>query len=341
MTDRRKAANPDASSGATVSVTVVVVSFNTRELVRRCVSSVLGQGTTPLEVIVVDNASADGTVEMLRADFPQVRVVANKDNRGFAAANNQALAVAKGDFALILNPDAEVKPGAIDAATSFAVANRDAGVVGCRVLRSDGAVDETLFRTMRLRDVAFDAVVPIGVARRWRALGYQRYAGIDMGKVHDVETVTGCFMLVQRAAWEKAGVMDEDFFIYGEEAEWCHRIRRAGWKVRYFPGAEIVHHGAASTIQLRDQMAMSLTRSLLLLVQKTQGRTAAYFANVFMLLRETPRAAVHLVLSALHVPVRAGTAVSLGQSAMKMPMHLRGLFRTDWRTEARKPPTTR
>jgi GT2 family glycosyltransferase len=322
-------------------VSVIVVSFNTREIVRRCLASVLRQGTTPLEVIVVDNASMDGTVEMVRSSFPEVTVVANPDNRGFAAANNQALEIAKGEFALVLNPDTEVRPGAIDAVTSFARSNRDAGVVGCRVLRSDGTQDPTLFRTMRLRDVAFDAVVPIRVARRFRALGYQRYAGIDMTRSHDVESVTGCFMLIPREVWQSVGMMDEDFFIYGEEAEWCHRIRKAGWKVRYFPGAEIVHHGAASTAQLRDQMAMSLTRSLLLLIQKTQGRTAAYFANILMLLRETPRAALHLVAKTFRLPLRPGAAVSVGQSAMKMPMHLRGLFRTDWRPEARKPPTSR
>jgi GT2 family glycosyltransferase len=326
------------STSAAPVVTVIVVSYNTRELVRRCVTSVLKETDPPLHVIVVDNASADGTAEMVRRDFPSVTLIANRDNRGFAAANNQGMAVARGRYVLLLNPDTEVFEGALAATARFADEHPDAAVVGCKVVGTDGHRQNTIFRTKRVGELMINALLPNKLMRRSRLFGRSRYADLDRDAVQDVETVAGCFMFVRREAIERVGVMDEDFFIYGEESEWCFRFRRAGLKVKYFPGASILHHGGRSTSLVSVPMNLAMARSNLLLLQKTRGRAAAWFGNLFMLLRDLPRAVVHLVFRTFGIRVGPRLANVLQRAAARVPLNLRGLFRTDWRSEARRPP---
>lgn len=322
-----------SSATSVIDVSIVIVSYNTRDVTLACLRSIRdrAEGCT-YEVIVVDNNSPDGSAEAIAAEFPEVTLFANKDNKGFAAANNQGLAVAKGRYLLLLNPDTEVYPDTLVKTLRFAEAHPEVGVVGVRSYGDDGEQQSTLFRTKRVLDVFVNAFVPNRFMRKSRVLGRSRYIGIDLEAEHDVEIVAGCFMFVPREAFERVGGMDEQFFMYGEEAEWCHRFRTHGWKVRYYPGAKILHYGGVSTDRSQAQMNLAMAKSNLLLIQKTQGRFGAYLANLFMLIRDLPRAAAWLLCKPFVGEASSGVMHSLKRAAGRFRLHLSGLLRTDWST---------
>jgi GT2 family glycosyltransferase len=280
--------------------------------------------------MLIDNASTDGSADAVRGTFPGVTVIANADNKGFAAANNQGVKLARGRYLLLLNPDTEVYAETLSQTLVFAEANPSVGVIGCRVFGDDGKQQSTLFRTKRVRDVAINTFVPNRLMRRSRWLGRCRYSGIDLDVTHSVEIVAGCFMFVRREAYEQVGGMDEAFFMYGEEAEWCHRFRKHGWEVQYCPGASILHYGGVSTDRHPTEMNLAMARSNLLLVQKTRGKAAAYLANFFMLIRDVPRAIAWMLLSPLPREATSATMRSVKRAADRSGLHLRGLFRLDW-----------
>ncbi len=324
--------SPQPATGV-IDVSIVIVSYNTSDVTLACLRSIEQRATgCTYEIIVVDNNSPDGSAEAIANEFPHVTLFANKDNKGFAAANNQGLAVAKGRYLLLLNPDTEVYDDTLEKTLRFAEANPEVGVVGVRSYGADGDQQSTLFRTKRVLDVFINAFVPNRLMRKSRVLGRSRYIGIDLELEHDVEIVAGCFMFVPREAYEKVGGMDEQFFMYGEEAEWCHRFRTHGWKVRYYPGAKILHYGGVSTDRSQAQMNLAMAKSNLLLVQKTRGRFSAYLANLFMLIRDLPRAAAWLVCKPFAGDASQGVLHSLKRASGRFRVHLAGLLRTDWST---------
>jgi hypothetical protein len=314
-----------------IDISIIIVSWNVRDCLRACLDSIeRHRDDLSLEVIVVDNASTDGTPAMIRDEFPAVTLTGNDMNAGFARANNQGLAIGRGQYFLLLNPDTELHAGALATALEHAESHPGVGVVGCRAIRPDGSVQSTAFRCLRLRDIALNILVPNAVRRRVPLLGGLRYADRDLDRVQDVETVAGCFMLVRRTAWEWVGGLDESFFMYGEEAEWCHRLRRAGWTVCRHPGATILHHGGVSAEQCRDAMTLAMARSQVLLMQRTQGRLAAWMANALMMLRDLPRASVWLIVRLFAMHWGATRWAAWKRSAARFRLHAAGLLRTDF-----------
>ena len=312
-------------------VSVVIVSFNTADLTHRCVESVLAEGKSlDLQVIVVDNASSDGSAERIASEFPDVEVIANDENLGFARANNLGFERARGRFLLVLNPDAIVEDDAIERTLRFAESRPGTGAVGCRVFRPDGSQSASFFRYVRLRDLFVNLFLPNQLVRRTRVLARARYPDRSREEVQDVEAIAGCFMLVSREAMEAVGPMDGDFFMYGEEAEWCFRIRGGGFPVLYYPGAHVVHIGGVSTKQRRPQMMLVMARSQLLLMEKTSGVAAAYAANWLMLLRELPRLVLWLGVGSIPALRNSDFGQRLRISISRVPMLVRGVFRREW-----------
>lgn len=316
-----------------LEVSIIIVSYNTREVTLACLDSIVKYTTScTFEIILIDNGSSDGTLDAVRARFPSVRIVANTKNIGFAAANNQGIALATGQYILLLNPDTEVDEYSISNTLHYARQRPEAGVIGVRCIGVDGEQQSTLFRTKRLAEVCINAFIPNRMMRRSRILGRSRYVGANLDHEQDVEIVAGCFMFVNRVALSQIGGMDEQFFMYGEEAEWCHRFRSRGWKVRYFPGARILHYGGVSTDRSPAQMNIAMAKSNLLLIQKTQGRMSAYLANLFMLLRDGPRAAAWLFMKPFARNRPGAMAQSCRRAAGRFLLHFTGLVRTDWST---------
>lgn len=312
-------------------VTVVIVSYNTRALTVACVRSVFEKTRAcKVEVIVVDNDSMDGSVEALRDAFPGVRVIANNQNVGFATANNQGMAVAEGEWLLLLNSDTELHEDAISTSLAFARTQPSIGVVGCRLIGPDGAQQSSLFRFLSLRELAVNLFVPNRFMRRRKALGFSRYAGVDRDRVLDVDVVAGAFMLLPRAVYERAGGMDESFFMYGEEAEWCWRIRRQGFRVLYFPGAKISHYGGASAKQDWNRMTLSMAKGQVMFLRKTRPYVVAWLANAMMALRDSPRWLVYTLLRLAPGSPMRSSRERLGLSARRFPHHLCGVVGMGW-----------
>ncbi len=232
-------------------VSVIIVNWNTSDLLRQCLHSVFAQTSSiECEVIVVDNGSTDGSVEMVRQEFPRVNLLANYENRGFAAANNQGIAIAKGRYVLLLNSDTIVLDRAIERTIAFADDHSDTAVTGCRVLNSDRSLQYTCFMFPSILNSLLLATYLPRLFPRSGFFGRERMTWWSRNDTREVDVVTGCYMLVRREAVDEVGLMDERFFMYAEETDWCYRFKAKGWKNRFTPGAEIIHIGGASAAKL-------------------------------------------------------------------------------------------
>ncbi|MCE5187073.1 MAG: glycosyltransferase family 2 protein [Planctomycetaceae bacterium] len=273
-----------------MDLSIVLVNWNTRQILAGCLDSIYEQtrGIT-FEVLVVDNASTDGSARMVRDRFPQATLVANEQNRGFAAANNQGIRMAKGDYILLLNSDTLVLDNALAKSVEFARRHPEAGVVGCRVLNADRSLQPSCFMYPSLLNLFLLTTYLSRLFRRHPFFGRERMGWWDRSNVREVEVVTGCFMLVRRRAFESVGLLDEAYFMYGEETDWCCRAHRAGWKLLFTPDAEIVHLGGASSRQVRPEMMLQLRGSILLFMKKNRPLweywAACVLVALFFLLR--------------------------------------------------------
>jgi len=253
-------------------VSVVIVNYNTRDMLRDCLLSIREHsGPVRLETIVVDNASADGSVQMVRSDFPEVAVIANDDNVGFAPANNQGMRIARGRYILLLNSDTLVMDDAIAKTAAFADKRPDAAVVGCRILNPDSSLQPSCFMFPCMLNLVLMVTHSYRIFPRSRFFGRERMSWWDRNDERAVEVVTGCFMLVRREAMLQVGMMDGSFFFYGEEADWCRRFSKAGWKLLFTPSARITHLEGASAKRLRWKSDALQTRAVLRLFRKHYG----------------------------------------------------------------------
>jgi GT2 family glycosyltransferase len=263
------------------AVSIVIVNWNTRDILRNCLDSVANQTTLPHEIIVVDNASIDGSVEMVQQAFPDVRLIANADNRGFAAANNQGLEIASGDKLLLLNPDTIILDGAIDVMCAWLDAHKYVGCVGCQVFEDRDTIQRTSFADPGPLNLALIEFGLYRMAPRHSLLGRPEYGDWDRDNERDVDVVSGMFMLVPRPVFEAVGFLDEAFFVYSEEADWCRRIRDAGWRCVFAPEARILHieGGSKSTAQIKSRMYVQKQKSKMIYVRKHYGWFGALCAR--------------------------------------------------------------
>ncbi|HZT90924.1 MAG TPA: glycosyltransferase family 2 protein [Gaiellaceae bacterium] len=221
-------------------VTVVVVTFNALPWVERCLDSVRGH-----DVVVVDNGSTDGTLELIRERYRDVRLL-EQANVGMGAGNNAGMRAADSRYFLLLNSDAWVLGDAVEQLVAFADAHPDAAVVGPRLLNPDGTLQRSARGEPTLWRLATEYLFVRKLAPRSRLLNPLYAGGFDHDEVAEVDWLFGPALLVRRAAVDDVGLFDEDFFMFSEEVDWMTRFRRAGWKVLFFPGAEVVHVGGAS-----------------------------------------------------------------------------------------------
>ena len=254
-------------------VSVVVVNWNTRDLLRECLASVVAQmREVGVELLVVDNASTDGSAEMVRQEFPQARLWVNQANRGFAAANNQALAQAQGRVVFLLNSDAYLKPGALRPLVDHMEAHPEAAVVGIRVLNPDGTTQVSCFRFPTLWDVFCEMFFLTTLFPNSPLFNRRGMGGFDRRTFREVDWVLGAAMAVRREWVERVGGLDEGYFMYAEELDWCRRIREAGGQVVFFPGAEAVHHGGVSRKRARETILPRAFASRFRYYERHHGR---------------------------------------------------------------------
>lgn len=257
-----------------VDVSVIVVNWNTRDLLLQCLDSVRRvSADVRVETIVIDNASDDGSAESVSRLFPEVTLVRNGENLGFSAANNQGLARAGGRYALLLNSDAVLKPGTLEQVLSLADVTPEAGIVGCRVLNPDGSLQVSCMRFPDFRGLLASALFLPRILPNATVPGYEDLTWWDHADEREAEVIKGCFILARSAAIREIGMLDENFWLYGEETDWCYRIKQAGWGVRFTPRAEIIHHGGASTNQLSGRILHQLWGAKLQFTAKHRSPT--------------------------------------------------------------------
>ncbi|MDD5342653.1 MAG: glycosyltransferase family 2 protein [Patescibacteria group bacterium] len=265
-----------------IDVSIVIVSWRVKRLLRQCLASIYHETKSiNFEVFVVDNASSDGTEEMVKGEFPEVKLIVNKENLGFAKANNQALSLARGDFLLVLNPDTEIINNAVEKTVKFMRQTSTAGVTGCRLLNPDKTSQPSVrgFPTL--------SAISLLMLKLHRVLTnlptFKKYFGksIDYNKTQEVDQVMGAFFMIRRELVRKIGIFDEKFFIWFEEVDYCYRAKLAGWRVYYFAGAEIIHHYGQSFNQLLNVRKQTwLNRSALRYFRKHHS----IFAYLLLLL---------------------------------------------------------
>lgn len=261
-----------------MDLSIIIVNWNTRHLLRDCLKSVYEQrGNIKFEVIVVDNASTDNSVEMVRSEFPEVIALCNATNRGFAVANNHGIKIACGRYVLLLNSDTIVCDAAVEKIVQYADKHLEAAVVGCQVWENSDTIQITCFRFPSVVNLLLSASGLAKIFEHNRFLGreWMRWWGRDSER--QVDVVSGMFMLVRREAIEEVGVMDEAFFMYFEDTDWCYRFMKAGWKVLFWPGAKIIHVGGGShsSKQTTVEMFIQKQKSMLTFFKKNT-RTINY-----------------------------------------------------------------
>ena len=267
------------------NVAVVIVSYNVRELLAACLESVYASCGVGLDLWVVDNASEDGSAAMVSERFPQAQLIASPVNGGYSYANNLALrrlgfsdepapADPGCDYVLLLNPDTVVAPDDLAEAVAYMEAHPEVGILGPKLVREDGSMDLACRRSFSTPEVSFYRLVGLSkLFPKSRRFGRYNLTYLDPDLTTEVDMVAGAFMLVRREAVEQAGLLDERFFMYGEDMDWALRIKGLGWTVVYYPELRVFHVKGASSRQRRRQTIRVFHESMLLFYRKHYAPT--------------------------------------------------------------------
>ena len=297
-----------------MKLSVVIVNYNVCYFLEQALLSVrravekLGQ---PVEVFVVDNNSADGSVAMVRARFPEVVLIANQDNPGFSKGNNQALRRATGQYQLLLNPDTVVEEDTFRACCAFLDAHPTCGGLGVKMLDGQGKFLPESKRALPTPAVAFYKM--FGLARvfpKSRTFGRYHLGFLDRDETHEIEVLSGAFMLLRKAALDQVGLLDEDYFMYGEDIDLSYRLTQGGWKNYYFPGTRIIHYKGESTKRTSVNYVFVFYRAMVIFAQKhfAPGRAGLFslLINVAIWLRAGAAVAERLAVRTAPLLLDAG-----------------------------------
>lgn len=274
-----------------MDLSILIVNWNTRDMLDDCLRSTFtGLGDLDAEVIVVDNASEDGSAAMVREAYPQAVLIENSDNVGFAAANNQALELARGRHVLLLNSDTLVHGTVFSRSVAYLDDNPDVGMMGCKVLNDDGTTQMTCSRYPSFLNLLLQT---LGANRLSSFPWLQRYQMLDWDRDDErsVEVISGCYLMIRRTALQDIGGLDESFFLYGEETDWCRRCAEAGWRLMFAPVGKITHFGSGSSRQLNHRRDLLLTEGTVRLHRKHGGTLPAAALWLLLLVFNASRSA--------------------------------------------------
>lgn len=261
-----------------IDLSILIVNWNTRNVLADCLRALPeAVASVPSEAIVVDNGSSDGSAEMVRAQFPWVRLIENGENIGFVRATNQAIAASRGAYLLLLNSDAIAPPGSLARMVSFVKTHPDAGAVAPKLVHPDGSFQASYARFPTLFSESLSA---FGLNRRLWGPYHPSPRPRPNEMPHPVDWAPGACLLLRRSAVEAVGPLDEEFWMYSEDTDLCYRIHRAGWKVYYLPDVEIVHLGGASSRQCRPESVARLYGSKVRFFRKHYGLITAILLSV-------------------------------------------------------------
>lgn len=263
-----------------MDVSIIIVNYNTRDLLQRCLRSVYAETKEiSFEVFVVDNNSQDGSGEMLGVDFPHVTTILNIENKGFSAANNQALTEAKGQFVLLLNSDTKILDGTIQKMYRFMKDNPGIGISGCKLLNEDGTLQQSCGNFPSMRNLFAESLFLNHFFPKLSATEGYFLRLNSLSKEMDVDVIKGAFMMIRSTVMKSIGFLDESFFMYTEETDFCYRAKKAGFRVVYSPNAEVVHYEGGSVKDIFRHYEHIHTTQLYFLQKHYHG--FRYFSVVF------------------------------------------------------------
>ncbi|MBI6873603.1 glycosyltransferase family 2 protein [Clostridium aciditolerans] len=253
-----------------MDLSIIIVNYNTKELLKQTIQSVIDTTKNiDYEIIVSDNNSTDGSIEMVEEYFPQVNLIKNKDNLGFPKGNNVAIKKSIGRYVLLLNSDTVVIDNCLEKCIKYMNSHKNIGVLGCRVVLKDGQLDHackrgfptpesSLFYMLKLYKLFPDS----------KKFGQYTLSYLHEDEINEVDSLTGAFMMLRKETIDEVGLLDEEFFMYGEDIDWCYRIKEAGWKVMYYPEAKIIHYKGASSKKKRFKTLYEFHRAMILFYDK-------------------------------------------------------------------------
>jgi len=277
-----------------IDLSIIIVSWNAKDYLVKCLDSIINQKTKYRhEIVVVDNASIDGSLEVLRFKYPGVKVIQNSDNLGFAKANNIGIAKSSGKYVCFINSDVEVLENCIENMYIFMEENKDVGISGPKILGKDRIVQRSCMGFPTLwnlfsRSMALDLIFP-----KTRLFGSHMMTYWTHDSIREVDVINGCFWMVRREAIIQIGPLDETFFIYGEDIDWCRRFHESGWRVIFYPLAEAIHYGGGSSKNAPLRFYIEMQKANFLYWKKYHNRISQKSYLILRIFHESIRAIGH------------------------------------------------
>lgn len=255
-----------------MDISIVIVAWNAQRYVELCLESLAAAPPRrSLEVIVVDNASADGTVGMIEARYPWVKLIKSPENLGFSKGNNVGIRECTGRYIALINPDVQVLPGCLDALADFLDQNPKIGNVGPRVLNPDGTLQSSCRQFPTLWNNFCNSTSLASVFKGSRLFAGEHMFFFPHDRTMAVNVLVGCFSMIRREAFDAVGLLDEGLFMYGDDVDWCRRCWKAGWEVVFFPGAQAIHDRGKITAPYPVRFAVAQQKSVLYYWSKHHG----------------------------------------------------------------------
>lgn len=253
-----------------MDLSIVIVNYNTKDLLKQTIESVINNTKgIEYEIWVVDNSSKDGSVEMVQEEFKDVKLIASKENLGFPKGNNVAIKKATGRYILLLNSDTKVIGDNLQNCVAYMDKHKDIGALGCKVELPDGTLDHACKRGFPTPEASLYYFLKLNKIMKNRKK-YGAYTAEYLGEdeVGEVDALMGAFMMIPRTVVDKVGMLDEEFFMYGEDIDWCYRIKEAGYKIMYYPKEKIIHFKGSSSKKKKAKTTYEFHRAMILFYRK-------------------------------------------------------------------------
>ncbi|SET21539.1 hypothetical protein SAMN05660297_01698 [Natronincola peptidivorans] len=253
-----------------MDLSIIIINYNTKELTKQTLQSIFDKKYDfTYEVFVVDNASIDDSVDMIKTEFPQVKLVENSENLGFSKANNLAIKASTGRLILLLNSDTLVLEDCLEKCVVYMENHETIGALGCKVMLSNGMLDHACKRGFPTPDAALYYMLKLDkLFPDSRRFGQYDLTYLCENEMNEVDVLTGAFMMVRREVIDEVDLLDENFFMYGEDIDWCYRIKRAGWRIVYYPEAKIIHYKGGSNKKKKTKIVYEFHRAMYLFYKK-------------------------------------------------------------------------
>ena len=284
-----------------MDLSIIIVNFNTKQLTLDCLESVYKSNTNfQYEVILIDNHSSDDSVSAIKEAYPQVKLIANSTNTGFSRANNQGLRIAEGRYMLLLNSDTIVQSDTFEVMIRFMDNHPEVGVSGCKIILPDRTLDKACKRGFPTPSATFYYVSGLSklFPNHAKINAYHR-GDIDENQPSVIDCLVGAFMLVRRETVDEVGMLDEDFFMYGEDIDWCYRIQQAGWVNYYYPKTHIVHYKRASSRNKPYKITYEFHRAIYVLYNKHFKKEYPWWVNILMYIGMGAKLTIALTLNTI------------------------------------------